>query len=127
MQKSSSTVCDQKKMPDSKVYVVQQHFKKNKDGVLVQRFDLDPAKEFGELTFLLGPGAKPYNSREVVAELSTGLEEFSDVDSLLLIGNPCLIGFATSIAAQCNSGRVAVLQWSGTSRKYSRIVVDLFE
>lgn len=93
---------------------------------LEAKFDLSPAKEFGELVFLLGNGATPFSSEAPIAELSSKLADYSDDDYLLLIGNPCLIGFTVAIAADANNGRVRLLQWSGKEQRYLKVEANLF-
>jgi hypothetical protein len=109
------------------VYVVQNQLMVDRaSGELVSKFDLEPAREYGELRILLGSGAGPWRPEQVIAQLEEGLAEFGDDDYLLLIGNPCIIGWATAIAAQINDGRVAMLQWHGREKKYIPVrAVDL--
>lgn len=107
----------------SKVYVVQQQKKRDHGtGELVDRFDLSAAADYGSLVFLLGPQATPLRPRPTLAELRAGLEEFTGDDYLLLIGNPCLIGWAVALAAEASGGRVRLLQWHSHSGSY--LVID---
>jgi len=109
----------------SKVYVVQNHASYDKStGLMVPRYDLSPAEEFGELVFLLSPINTPSKHEKAIAELRKKLRNFSDDDFLLLIGNPCFIGWATAIAADMNDGRVAMLQYNGSSKSYYVVQVD---
>lgn len=111
----------------SKVYVVQDQLRKNKDnGRLERRFDLSPAGQFGELVYLLGSSASPFNSGHIIDQLRTGLGQYSDEDYLLLIGNPVLIGWAVAIAADVNGGFVRCLQWSGKDQKYIAVNGTVF-
>lgn len=108
------------------VYVVQKQMRWDADrGELVPRFDLEPARIFGDIEYLLSPNAAPFNPGPILEELREKLHGFSDDDHLLLIGNPCLIGFAVAVAADCN-GRVNLLQWSGKDRRYLSISADVF-
>jgi len=110
------------------VYVVQnQHRYDREKGRLVEKFDLSPAEEYGDVRFLLGPGASPFNPAPVIEELRENLNGFNDDDHLLLIGNPCLIGFAVAIAADVNWGRVNLLQWSGKDQRYISVEATVFE
>ncbi len=107
----------------NKVYVVQnQHSKNRVTGKMEQRFDLTPAEDYGELEFLLEPTDIPFQSVQVIDKLHTKLADFTEEDYLLLIGNPCLIGWSVAIAAQFSGGRVKLLQWHTQSRSY--ILVD---
>jgi hypothetical protein len=110
----------------AKVYAIQnQHRWDQGKGEFVPKFDLSSAKQYGDVEYLLTPTAAPFNSGPVVKELKQKLSWFGDNDSLLLIGNPVLIGCAVAIAAKVNNGRVKVLQWSGTDRRYVAVQLDL--
>lgn len=107
------------------VYVVQKQMRWDADrGELVPRFDLEPARVYGDIEYLLSPNAAPFNPGPIIDELRERLQDFSDDDHLLLIGNPCLIGFAVAIAADYN-GRVSLLQWSGKEQRYISITADV--
>lgn len=111
----------------SRVYVVQdQHRWDEGTSRLVPKFDLSTAEEYGDLIFLLGANAAPFNSPPIIRELQQKLSDYQDDDYLLLIGNPCLIGWSVAIAADMNEGRVQLLQWSGKDRRYIPVPADLF-
>ena len=84
-----------------KVYVIQNphRFDRNKQE-LVPKFDFTSAEKYGEVEFLLSPQAAPFNSGGIIDELEEKLENITHEDYLLLVGNPCLIGFAAAIAAR---------------------------
>ena len=104
------------------VYVVQQHTKYNEeDGSLTPKFDLSPAKSYGQLVYLLSPHTRLGRPAECIKELQEKLSNFSDDDHLLLIGNPCFIGWATAVAARNNGGKVSLLQWSGKRKCYYEV------
>lgn len=89
-------------------------------GVAKNTMDLTPAREYGELVFLLPAGRddRPTDPAPAIDRLWEKLDEFSDKDFLLLVGDPALIGYATAIAASANDGRVAVLKWDRNRRRY---------
>jgi hypothetical protein len=108
------------------VYIIQNQQRMNeRTGALEAKFDLTSAEKFGQTVHLLSPTARPFSSEHVIGVLREKLASFGDDDHLLLIGNPCLIGFAVAIAADFNDGRVKVLQWSGTNREYISVSADL--
>lgn len=109
------------------VYVVQQQVKYDPAaGKSVPRFSsIDKAEKFGQLEFLLGPQAHPYEPENPLGTLHEKLVGFSDDDYLLLIGNPVLIGLAASVAAFYNQGKVKFLQWSGQDKEYSEIAAKI--
>lgn len=109
----------------SRVYVVQKQFKQDTGGNLVPKFDLSTAEKYGELVFLLGPTAGPFNSKSVISELKEKLEDYTPDDYLLLLGNPCLIGWAAIVANAKAGGKMNLLQWSGKEQRYVVIRSDL--
>ncbi len=111
----------------SRVFVIQNQQKMNDTGDLIAKFDLSSAEKYGELVYLLSPTARPFSSEHVIGVLHEKLRDFGDDDYLLLIGNPCLIGFAVAIASDANNGHVRLLQWSGTHRSYIDVEANLRE
>ena len=111
-----------------RVFVVQnQHHRNRQTGELEPKFDFSPAEEFGEINFLLGANASPFNLDPLIEDLKVRLGDYSRQDHLLLVGSPTLIGLAVAIAARQNNGDVFLLQWNGKSRKYfSFKALDLF-
>ena len=108
------------------VYVVQKQMKvDSRTGDMVSRFDLTLAEQYGKIEFLLSPRARPYAAGGIITELYEKLDTFSDDDFLLLVGNQCLVGFAMSVAADMNDGRVNILQWSGRDQSYVEIKADI--
>lgn len=107
------------------VFAIQQPHRWN-GKELVPTFDVTPAEEYGNIEFLLSPTAAPFETASIVEELHSKLRGFSDVDHLLLIGNPCLIGIATAVAAHYNEGFVPMLQWSGKEGRYIELVPEIY-
>jgi len=114
--------------PDAPVvYIVQKQMRFDRDaGELVPRFDLEPAEQFGRFEYLLSPSASPFKPQSVLDDLHRRLVKYSSKDHLLLIGNPCLIGFAVTVAAHYNNGRVNLLQWSGKDQAYLKISAETY-
>lgn len=103
----------------SKVYVIQnQQVRDRVSRKMKPKFDLAPAEDYGKLIYLLDSSDLPFNSAPVIEKLREGLAEYSLVDYLLLIGNPCLIGWATTIAVGASGGFVRMLQWHTQSQSY---------
>lgn len=110
------------------VFVVQDQRRYNRDtGDYEAAFDLSPAEEYGQLSYLLTPTAAPWSPETVLPELWTALGSFGDGDHLLLVGNPILIGWATAVAADANEGRVGLLQWHGKDRRYIAVSAQVFD
>jgi hypothetical protein len=94
-------------------------------GRLEPVFDITPAGRYGQVEFLLKPGAKPFDPA-VLDELRRGLEDFQDDDFLLLLGSPAIMGWACALAADYNDGKVKILQWSNTEQDYVVVAAELF-
>jgi hypothetical protein len=111
----------------SKVYVVQETTRKI-NGEWQRVHDLTPALAYGELSILVSK--KRYmtiNSQPIINEFKRKLQKFSDDDYLLLIGDPLLIGLATTIAAQMNRGRVNLLKWDRETTQYLMVPCDIYK
>ena len=61
-----------------------------------------------------------------IDELNEKLAGYKPTDYLLLVGNPCLIGWAVAIATHKTGGSVRLLQWSGKDKKYIGILANIF-
>lgn len=94
-------------------------------GRIVPKYDLSPAETYGSIQELLSPTAKPFNPKPIIDELYNKLENFSDEDFIICIGNPILLSMAVTIAADINEGRVNLLQWHGLKSEYVPVQIDL--
>lgn len=113
-------------MSPPKVFIVQKQQRwDDTKNELVPKFDIEPAKKFGEIIYLLSPTAGPWNSGSIIAELKQKLSEYTPNDFLLLIGNPCIIGWTVALASQRTGGKIKLLQWSGKDRTYLAIPCDI--
>lgn len=110
-------------MMDRVVYVVQVPERRNISGRITSKFDLKPAEKYGRLIPLLGPTARPFSPEKIVDDLRHRLSQYDELDYILCIGNPILIGWATAIAADFNDGVVSMLQWSNGG--YVAVTADL--
>lgn len=112
----------------SKVFVVQEQLRFDlASGKNVPRFPtIENAQALGQLVFMLEPNAHPFNQSAVVGTFHKFLNEYSDDDYLILVGNPILLGMATAIAASYNSGRVNFLQWSPKGERYVLVHSEMF-
>ena len=90
----------------------------DRENRLVPRFNLEPAKQFGRLEFMLPATASPFYARQMIQALQAKLAKATRDDYLLLIGNPCLIGFATAVFAARTGGVVNMLQWHPREKRY---------
>lgn len=106
-------------MKEPRVFVIQQTLKMER-GKLVPKFtNINEAEVFGRIETLLSASTSPFSPTPVIAELTRKLKDYDGAtDYLLLIGNPCLIGWAVAIAASVSGGRVNLLQWNGRESRY---------
>jgi hypothetical protein len=92
---------------------------------MVPRYDLAPANIYGEVKELLSPTTKPFNPAPIIDELYIKLENFSDDDYIICIGNPILLAIAVTVASDINDGKVKLLQWHGKKEEYIAVDVDM--
>lgn len=111
----------------SNVYVVQKQMRWDTQlQELVPKYDFRDAERFGALRYLLGPTANPFNPDPLIDDIHKHLDGYTADDYLLLVGNPCLIGWTVAIAADLADGVVQVLQWHGRDATYRAIKVALW-
>lgn len=109
----------------STVYVVQEPLMRSpQTGDVIRKMDLTPAKEFGELVYLLD-----------WSSLKNGLEldklywairnsmDLKEDDYLLLIGHPIAMSIAFRVATE-KSSVVRMLDWDRYNNKYNVVVFD---
>lgn len=89
-------------------------------------FDINPAKVFGKLNFvLLRPGnifldALP----NVFAHMRNVLKDFDDGDFILPTGEPIAIAATCIIAAVANNGRIKILKWDRIEKNYQIVQIN---
>ena len=99
------------------VYVVQKPDKKK---------NILSATEYGELNFILSEDENIMYEPEVVAsEIKNSLQDFSDEDYLLLIGDPVAIGVAPHFALLSNKNSAKILKWDNREYKYYSIKLEV--
>ena len=98
------------------VYVVQE----------VPKFNVLPARKYGELELMLPPGQITLSAGPTVNRLKHKLRNFTDMDYLLLIGDPLAIGLAVAIASNANRGNVRLLKWDRQEKQYYSLSVNLY-
>jgi hypothetical protein len=100
-----------------KVYVVSE----------TSQHNISSALQFGDIETLLPPNAQvAFSVAPTVRRLQRKLENFTDEDYLLFIGDPTAIGIVSAVAAQKNHGRYKCLKWDKFERRYIPIQVDLY-
>lgn len=111
----------------SRVYIVQRPaiYDRVKRG-WINKYDLTPAQEHGELFFLLRPGNVFKDKlEETVTRLKRDLADFTVEDHLLPVGDPVLIAAAVMAASRSTGGTVSLLKFDRTTNKYEPYLVTL--
>lgn len=114
-----------KTVEQGRVFVVQRpaYFSAERKG-WVNKYDITPAREFGELVFLLRPG-NLYKDQLVstMASLRETLHDFGPNDHLLAIGDPVAIAAAVLEAGRANNGQVQMLKFDRFANGYNSYLV----
>jgi len=99
----------------SKVFVVQE----------VPNRNLVPATKYGILEVLLPHHDVFLDSVTPVKTLRRKLENFSDDDYILLIGDPVAIALSSMVASEVNDGRIQFLKWDKATGTYYIVKVEI--
>ena len=89
--------------------------------------NISSAMDFGQIETIL-----PYNAQiafsvvPTIKRIQRKLQNFTDEDYLLFIGDPTAISIIRAVAASKNNGRFKCLKWDKLERRYIPIQVDLF-
>lgn len=110
-----------------RVFVVQdQHYFDKAAGAFRPKFDLQRAAAYGDVVCLVEPQAKPYYPRAIIDRLRDALQDYDAThDYLVMIGNPCIVAWACSIAAEVTGGPLRMLQWSSHNAEFIKIEADV--
>jgi hypothetical protein len=102
----------------SRVFVVQAPARREGPrGEWVEKFDLEPARAFGELVRVLGYGNLPTDLTEARRTLTEALGQFDFTsDHLLLLGDPVAIALSVSVLTALQmvddiDAPIRVLKW----------------
>lgn len=93
----------------------------NKHSVFVvqtdTRKDLKDAERFGQIKELFGNVGRNYNQARMIEHARRVLSNWSEGDSLLMMGDPALCGVALAVATEFDSA-VTVLSWDKYDFQY---------
>jgi hypothetical protein len=92
--------------------------------------DFEPAAEFGRLAVILDKDDQVVtNSAPTAAKIARAMQNFSEHDYLVLVGDPVAIGIAFKIACDRTGGRFHTLKWDrmidGNRGGYWDVPIDL--
>lgn len=100
---------------EPRVYVVQEPLRhSNAVGGTRPKFDITPAREFGEIVICLdwADTGRGFSCDEVLWKLRRALNDYRDDDYLLMTGNPTAMALASIVASEVNDGRIRLLVWT---------------
>ena len=109
------------------VFVVQNQMRRNATtGDLEPLFDLTPAREYGQLEFLLTSGPVPLEASAIAKTLCRKLQGFDpEVDYLLAVGNPVAIAAASAVVSDETAGVIPMLVWDRHTRRYNAVRINI--
>lgn len=109
-----------------KVYVVQEPHKREK-GLPVPTMDISPAMVYGELVTILPPLAKisMLTPGPLIHAMKQKMQDFSDDDYLLALGDPSAIAVAAIVASRQNNGRLKLLKWDRRLAGYVEVRIEV--
>jgi hypothetical protein len=116
-------------MKPARVIVVQEPLAM-RNGRPAPRFDLTPAKKFGDVEFLLDWSETTDlrgKEAELIQKLRQRLDGFSDRDYILFSGDWAAMALAVTLALEINDGRAKCLQWDRDTREYRILQLDLHQ
>lgn len=107
------------------VYVINEPLRQGSDGYK-PLFDIEPAREFGDLVHVLPAGRLPSDPAPSLERLRLILKDYVKRDFLLLVGDLVMVAAATAIAARSAGGVVSVLSWHSSSRRYTARTLHIY-
>ncbi|HBP66249.1 MAG TPA: hypothetical protein DD730_18815 [Desulfosporosinus sp.] len=102
----------------ARVFIVQEN----------DRFVFTNAEKFGTIVYLQGfYQIEDEGQAEAAADhMAAKLEDFnSEIDYLLLVGDPILISIASALISHTTEGIYSVLKWDRQTRSYKAILIDI--
>lgn len=111
----------------ARVYVTQRPARFSQErGGWVNKYDLSPAREFGDLVYLLPP-RNIYNDGlgQAIAKIKTQLKHYTPNDHIMALGDPLVIAVTVMIAASKTNGVVSLLKWDRIENRYRAFLIDI--
>ena len=87
--------------------------------------DFTPALQFGQLEVLLTHTQSMIAPVPTIRQLREKLENFSDNDYIIPVGDPVLMSTVAAVASHMNHGRVKYLKWDRKQRQYIVVQTDI--
>ncbi len=98
-------------------------------GDMVQMFDMEAAKGFGELKYILPEdGNRPSTNPKVVLPiLREALVGFKKTDYLAVVGDAGILVWAAALAMRATGGQIQLLKWSKHEHSYLISVAQVYD
>lgn len=112
---------------NSRVYVTQRpaRYSQERRG-WVNKYDLSPAKEFGDLVYLLPPrNVYTDGLMEAIGKIKAQLKHYTPSDHIMALGDPLVIAVTVMIAASKTNGVVSLLKWDRIENRYRAFLIDI--
>lgn len=107
-----------------RVFITQRPSVKTAQG-WADKYDITTAEHFGRLVEILPRGNIPKLVGPTIGRLEDALQDFTDRDYLLMLGDPIAISIASVIAARKTGGILRLLKWDRHQGEYSEFLLDL--
>lgn len=107
------------------VFITQSPMRRNVHDQLVHKFDLAPARQYGDLQILLPAGPVLLEPMHQIRELRRNLARFTHGDFLLCLGDPVVIAAASAIVSGLTGGLIPLLVWDRHQKSYLSVSVDV--
>lgn len=94
------------------------------NGVLTPKFDFTEAAQFGTLKEIVGEFEDILFTDRIASIVQSSLEEFTQDDYLLAVGDPTVIALCAGVIFRKHSS-VKMLKWDRQTRKYLMLELKL--
>lgn len=110
-----------------KVFVIHEPVRRDQTtGDVVPLYDISTAADHGDLTFVLPRGRyAPTDPALVLPALRQAMAGYEPHDSIVMLGDIGLVGWAIALAARSTNGLVKTLRW-GRDGRYHPVPVQLW-
>ena len=108
-----------------KVYLVQEIPGTSKG---MPKYNILGAQKYGEIVSLLPEFSQiVFSPGPLIMKLRMLLKNYTPDDSLLLTGDPAIIGVACSIVSDITNGKYKFLKWDRQEKTYYTIEIDIHQ
>lgn len=91
----------------------------------VPTVNLSPAEQYGEVVIMLPPDAARLHVAPLVTAMRERMEDFTEQDYIVAVGDPSLIAAAAVIATHKAHGKLRILKWDRMRAQYIPVEMEL--